>query len=117
MSGSERFHNAVRLIAFILIISFAAVLFATAKGNEGKGKFYLKSTCKECHTKSGPGPELTPLTKTQAQWKSVFAKNKHPRDKQPFTSVKGMDEEKINDISTFLIAHAADSPQPETCGK
>ena len=110
----------IALKSILILIIFclaAATVLASAKGNEGKGKFYFKSTCKECHSKGGPGPELTPLTKTQAQWKAIFAKNKHPRDRQPFTAVKGMDEEKVNDISTFLIAHAADSPQPETCGK
>ncbi len=110
-------HHAIKVILVVLIVCLAVGTVMATKGSETKGKFYFKSTCKECHSKGGPGPELTPLSKTQAQWKSIFAKNKHPRDRQPFTNVKGMDDEKINDIYTFLYNHAADSPQPETCGK
>ncbi len=37
------------------------------KGNEAKGKFYFKQTCKSCHVKGEKGGEITPLVKTQAQ--------------------------------------------------
>ena len=32
-------------------------------------------------------------------------------------SAKLMDDSQLLDVQTFLINHAADSPQPETCGK
>jgi cytochrome c5 len=113
--------NAVKNVIIILITCLAVTVVALAstsmKGNETKGKFYYKQTCKQCHIKGGPGGELTPLTKTQAQWKSVFTKGKHPKDNQALLQIQGMDEEKLTDIYTFLYNHAADSPQPETCGK
>jgi mono/diheme cytochrome c family protein len=85
------------------------------KGNEAKGKFYFKQTCKSCHVKGEKGGEVTPLIKTQAQWQAYFAKGKHMKGTEPLT--KYMTPEQLNDALTFLYNHAVDSPQPETCGK
>jgi mono/diheme cytochrome c family protein len=85
------------------------------KGNEGKGRYYFRQTCKECHTKGAKGGEVTPLTKTMAQWKTYFLKAKHNSGADPLTKV--MPAEQLRDVQTFLVAHAADSLQPETCGK
>ena len=38
-----------------------AVGVALAAGNETKGRFYYKKTCKPCHTKGAEGGEVTPL--------------------------------------------------------
>ncbi len=89
---------------------------ATAgKGNEGKGRYYFRQTCKECHTKGAKGGEVTPLTKTQAQWKTYFLKAKHSGGAEVLTKVMPADQ--LRDVETFLVNHAADSLQPETCGK
>jgi mono/diheme cytochrome c family protein len=85
------------------------------KGNEGKGRYYFRQTCKDCHTKGAKGGEVTPLTKTQAQWRAYFLKGKHAGGAEPLT--KTMPEAQILDVQTFLVNHAADSLQPETCGK
>ena len=85
------------------------------KGNEGKGRYYFRQTCKECHTKGAKGGEVTPLTKTQAQWRTYFLKGKHAGGSELLTKV--MPEAQILDVQTFLVNHAADSLQPETCGK
>lgn len=96
-----------------------AILFAASvnpgKGNEGKGKYYFKQTCKECHTKGAKGGEVSPLTKTMAQWHTYFQKAKHGGGTEPLT--KFMTAEQLRDVETFLFNHAADSLQPETCGK
>jgi mono/diheme cytochrome c family protein len=88
---------------------------AGQKGNEAKGKFYFKQQCKSCHIKGEKGGEVTPLSKTQAQWQAYFAKGKHMKGTEPLT--KYMTAEQLNDAQTFLYNHAVDSPQPETCGK
>lgn len=85
------------------------------KGNEAKGKFYFKQTCKSCHTKGEKGGEVTPLSKTQAQWHAYFAKGKHLKGSEALA--KYFSAEQANDALTFLYNHAVDSPQPETCGK
>ena len=107
----------VRLASSVAVA--AAILYAASinpgKGNEGKGKYYLKQTCKDCHTKGAKGGEVSPLTKTMAQWRGYFAKGKHAGGTEPLT--KFMSPEQLKDVETFLFNHAADSLQPETCGK
>ena len=86
-----------------------------AKGNEAKGRYYFRQTCKECHTKGATGGEVTPLTKTMAQWRSYFAKGKHAGAADALGKL--LSEDSLRDVQTFLVNHAADSAQPETCGK
>lgn len=97
----------------VVLLSSLAMAASPAKGNEGKGRYFFRQTCKDCHTKGAKGGEITPLTKTMAQWKSYFVKGKH--NGQPLATV--MAAEKLRDVETFLVMHAADSLQPETCGK
>ena len=117
-----------RILSFLFLIGALAVVFiglfssvtvtpvsAAAKGSESKGRYYFRGTCKNCHTKGGAGGEVTPLNKTQAQWRMYFVAGKHDKSKEPLT--KFMTEEQLRDVATFLDAHAADSLQPETCGK
>ncbi len=102
---------------FSAVALLAPALFATdqVKGNEGKGRYYFKQTCKDCHTKGAKGGEVTPLIKTQAQWQGYFVKGKHNKGAE--TLAKVMPENQLRDVQTFLFNHAADSLQPETCGK
>ena len=101
------------LAVVVTALTFAAGL-ALAAGNETKGKFFYKKTCKPCHSKGAEGGEVTPLTKTQEQWKRYFTKGVHKKGAQKLTDV--MPAEQLIDMQTFLVNHAADSPQPETCG-
>ena len=105
------------LIAFVLILlsGLCSTMRAAQKGSENKGRFYFRQTCKECHTKGAAGGEITPLNKTMAQWRAYFAKGTHNHGKEPLT--KYLPADQLLDASTFLTQHAADSPQPETCGK
>lgn len=105
------------LISFVLILvsGLFSTLFAAQKGSENKGRFYFRQTCKECHTKGAAGGEITPLNKTMAQWRAYFAKGTHNHGKEPLA--KYLPADQLLDASTFLTQHAADSPQPETCGK
>ncbi len=99
-------------IAFLILLSAGAW---AQKGSETKGRYYFRQTCKTCHTKAAAGGEVTPLTKTQAQWEAYFLAGKHSRRSE--TMGKVMTEDQLRDVRAFLHAHAADSPQPETCGK
>ena len=96
----------------LILITATALLWA---GNEAKGKYYFKSNCKECHTKAAVGGEITPMSKTQAQWKAYFMTAKHHKRSEPLS--KMMPDEQLLDVQTFLVNHAVDSLQPETCGK
>jgi mono/diheme cytochrome c family protein len=106
------------VLAFIMLIVVSGMwsaMHAAQKGSENKGRYYFRQTCKECHTKGAVGGEITPLNKTMAQWRAYFAKGTHNHGKEPLA--KYMGEDQLLDASTFLVQHAADSPQPETCGK
>ncbi len=107
--------SASRLIIILAILAIALVTAAATKGNETKGRYFFRQSCKECHTKGAAGGEITPLSKTMEQWRKYFAAGKHNRVKEPLSKV--MASEQLVDVQTFLVSHAADSLQPETCGK
>ena len=121
MQATTKSSSAVKIlqIVFALIVCAVAVLplgvAAGSKPSETKGRYYFRQTCKSCHTKGAVGGEITPLTKIQAQWKLYFVKGKHNRATEPLAKV--MSDEQLQDVAAYLNAHAADSPQPETCGK
>ncbi len=100
----------MRTLSLLALLTLAAPL--CAQGSDNKGKFYFKKTCKACHVE-GKGRELTPLSKTQAQWTKFFATGRHGKDKL----AKLATPEQLLDIQTFLVNHAKDSAAPETCGK
>jgi mono/diheme cytochrome c family protein len=104
------------LVVFCFAMAFSTTVSAEAKkGNQAKGRYYFCQTCKNCHTKGAAGGEITPLSKTMAQWKSYFASDKHNKRSEALTQVMPADQ--INDVGAYLVEHAADSLQPETCGK
>ncbi len=82
------------------------------KPSDKKGKFFFKKSCKSCHGKKGDGGEVTPVSKTIKQWERFFRKDKHGEKKvsEEFDAIQ------LIHIKAFLINHAADSDQPETCG-
>ena len=86
-------------------------------GSDSRGKFFFKKSCKSCHVSGGSGgsaKEITPLFKTQAQWKEYFATGTHKNGTEKIESL--VKPELVKDVQTFLVNHASDSPQPETCG-
>lgn len=114
--GGKRAVAAV-FTAAALVLGFALagpVAGGEGEGSSKQGKFLFRSKCKECHWPDREGGEVTPITFTQQQWKDFFDKNKHKRKKdvwgEKFTA------EELVHIRTYLIEHASDSPQPETCG-
>lgn len=100
----------VLLLATVLSTSLA---LAAEGGNPKKGKFLFKKNCKECHSSGAAGGEVTPLSKTQAQWDRFFETDKHSKNPD---AVKNVSPEEMKDIQQFLYDHAADSDQPQTCG-
>ncbi len=102
----------LKLFALLIIAALvAASAFAAEGGNPRKGKHLYKKSCKECHSSGAAAGELTPMSKTQAQWDRFFDKKKH--DEEAWEKHSDQD---LKDIQQFLFDHAADSPQPQTCG-
>jgi mono/diheme cytochrome c family protein len=102
-------------VSLIMVVGLFSAARAAQKGSENKGRFYFRQTCKECHTKGAAGGEVTPLNKTMEQWRAYFAKGTHNHGREPLA--KYLPPDQLLDASAFLVNHAADSPQPETCGK
>lgn len=105
----KKFVKPALLLTLAAFIATAAL--AAEGGNPRKGKHLFKKTCKTCHASDGAGGEVTPMTRTQKQWDRFFDKKKHDED-----AWKGLSEQDLKDIQQFLYDHAADSPQPQTCG-
>lgn len=102
----------IKCLGLITLATFIATsALAGEGGNPRKGKHLFKKSCKACHSSGGEGGEVTPMTKTQKQWDRIFEKQKHDAE-----AWKNLSERDLKDIQQFLYDHAADSPQPQTCG-
>lgn len=99
------------VIFLTLTVFLTTAAMAAEGGNPRKGKHLFKKTCKTCHSSGAVGGEVTPMTKTQSQWDRLFDKKKHNEE-----GWKDLSDQDIKDIQQFLFDHAADSPQPQTCG-
>lgn len=116
MSEKRDLKDTIKLLAVTLILALSvSVVWSQPKGNETKGRFYFKQTCKSCHAKGAAGGEITPMSKTQAQWERYFTSGKHNKGTEPLS--KHLKDEQLRDAWVYLVKHAVDSPQPETCGK
>ena len=106
--------NNVKRLAAIIVVSALVVtpVFAVEGGNSKKGKYLYKKGCKSCHAEDSEGGELTPMSKTMAQWDRFIKKS----GAKCAEKVEGLNEKDILDINQFLFDHAADSDQPQTCG-
>ncbi len=103
--------NTLKILAVVTLIGLPLL---AEGGSDTKGKYFFKKSCKSCHAPGGVGKEVTPLVKTQAQWKAYFAAGKHKNGTEKLDSIVKPDQ--VKDIQAFLTAHASDSPQPMTCG-
>ena len=48
------------------------MVMAGDKGNARKGKYLFRKSCRQCHVDGGSAKELSPISKTQAEWQKVF---------------------------------------------
>ncbi len=110
----------MRIRALAVIVTFGLLAGVALAGavNPNHGKTLFRSTCKSCHMKDAGAKDLTPLSKTQAQWTRAFkAPVMQTMLKRVETKTgKPLSTTDVADIQAFLVAHAVDSDQPETCG-
>ncbi len=107
------------ILALTAVLAVAGGAAAAPRPNPNHGKSLYKADCKVCHQKGGGAVVLTPMTKTQAQWTRAFkdgtvaacAKKVAAKTGRPLTP------EDLADMQAYLVGHAADSDQPETCGQ
>lgn len=103
----------LQLGVILLAAVFAVGANVAEGGNPKKGKHLYKKECKTCHSKQGAGGELTPMSKTMAQWDRFFIKDQHKAKPEVLQQLSEQDR---RDIQQFLYDHAVDSAQPQTCG-
>lgn len=100
------------IVASLMIVVFTvSMAFAMGGGNARKGKFLYRKNCyKTCHAEKADN--LSPSSKTQAEWKAVF------KDKTKiscFGEWPEVNDADLNDIFTYLHDYAKDSPSPAKC--
>lgn len=108
------------VLAAILIALFIASTIGAAMaaeefsntGNDNKGKYLFRKNCRTCHIPGGTAPDLSPNSKTQAQWQRTFKSYEKLSCKDEW---KKLSQGDLNDTYTYLYNHAYDSPQPATC--
>jgi cytochrome c len=98
---------------------FAGAL-AASKANPKKGKVFYKKNCRVCHDGSTEASDLSPISKTMAQWEKAFKAGGVVESHLGLVKEKvgtELTEQDLLDIQAYLIYHAADSDHPATCGK
>jgi len=103
----------VTLLVFLLMTALAQAAIEGGDAKSGKG--LAKEKCKYCHVPGAEGGTMTPLSKTQRQWERFYTRNKHNK-LAPGAWAK-INQNELLDIMQFMYEHAADSPQPATCGQ
>ncbi|MFW5500989.1 MULTISPECIES: c-type cytochrome [unclassified Maridesulfovibrio] len=98
------------LICVLMVLSMASMAAAFGDGNARKGKFLYRKHCRSCH--GATASDLSPSTKTQAEWTAMFSDTSKIPCSSDWNKVK---EKDINDIFTYLHDYAKDSPSPAKC--
>ena len=105
-----------RMGSILLVMAFliASLGFALAgdKGNARKGKYLFRKNCRTCHVDGGTAKELSPISKTQAEWEKVFAQCDQLQCKDAWAKLS---EKDVQDVYAHLHGHAYDSPSPAKC--
>ncbi|ACS78437.1 c-type cytochrome [Maridesulfovibrio salexigens] len=98
------------LMCVLMVLSMASMAAAFGDGNARKGKFLYRKHCRSCH--GATASDLSPSTKTQAEWTAMFSDTSKIPCSSDWSKVK---EKDINDIFTYLHDYAKDSPSPAKC--
>lgn len=98
------------IMAFLFVT--IGVTMAGEKGNSRKGKYLFRKSCRTCHMEDGSAKELSPVSKTQADWEKVFDNSGELACKDEWAKLS---EKDTQDIYAYLYGHAFDSPSPAKC--
>ncbi len=99
------------IIAAFMFVTIG-VSMAEEKGNARKGKYLFRKTCRSCHMEGSSAVELSPVSKTQADWQTVFDNAEELKCKDEWAKLS---EKDTLDIYSYLHGHAFDSPSPAKC--
>jgi len=102
----------IAAIVMVFLIVTMGVAMAEGKGNARKGKYLFRKTCRSCHMEGSSAVELSPVSKTQADWQKVFDNAGELKCKDEWAALS---EKDTLDIYSYLHGHAFDSPSPAKC--
>jgi hypothetical protein len=100
------------LMIMIFLLAAIGVVMAGDEGNARKGKYLFRKNCRTCHVEGGSAKELSPISKTQAEWQKVFDNYKQLQCVATWDELSDKDR---TDIYAHLYGHAFDSPSPAKC--
>ncbi len=105
------------LFTLALAVVFVDAAMAIERGNNRKGKYVYRKVYKACFERGAVAsktPPVSPDTKTQAEWTTLFDNRDFGQFGCPEEWEKLSDKD-ISDIYTYLHDHASDSPTPAKC--
>jgi cytochrome c len=102
------------VLTIIMALSFVSVNLAAPEGNKRKGKYLFRKNCRSCHHEDGTAVDLSPISKTQAEWEKVFSNESYKKLACTVDWDKQSDQDLL-DIYTYMYKHAFDSPSPLKC--
>ena len=100
------------MIVLVFLLASIGLAIAADKGNARKGKYLYRKNCRTCHIDGGSAKELSPVSKTQAQWQRVFKNIDKLQCKDEWSKLSKKD---LADVYAHLWGHAFDSPMPAKC--
>ncbi len=100
------------LLMMVFLLGCIGLVMAAGKGNARKGKYLFRKNCRTCHMNGGTAIELSPISKTQAEWEKVFAQCNQLECKDVWAKLS---EKDVQDMYAHLYGHAYDSPSPAKC--
>ncbi|MGD9043425.1 MAG: cytochrome c [Desulfobacterales bacterium] len=100
------------LIIMVFLLAAIGVVMADDKGNKRKGKYLFRKNCRTCHVDGGDAKELSPISKTQADWQKAFDNFKQLQCVATWDKLSDKDRA---DMFAYLHGHAFDSPSPAKC--
>ena len=117
----------IKKTVFVIWIMLLFVFFsgASAVGDSEKktGKELYKQDCRICHQEDSPNGDFTPMSLTMDQWKRFFKERFEKTHKDVVLErenkklLEYMTPDKLKKIKKFVVKHAADSEQPQTCSE
>lgn len=102
------------LIATLVISTMLAQTLYAKKPNARKGKYLFRKHCRTCHSEQGEAKELSPISKTQAEWTAIFKDGEFKQLTCNGAWAK-LKEKDLIDTYAYMHNHAYDSPSPLKC--
>ena len=119
----KRSKQLVLIVWVVIAAIFMMPKGVTGDGKEQSGKDLFKMNCKVCHEKDSANGEYTPMTLTQDQWKAFFKNKFAVKHKDVVLArenkklLEYLTPKNIETIQKYVVDHAADSEQPQTCSE